>query len=259
MSAKVIYIPKKLWDLIKRAGIIILVCLIIGVIINLFSPSVTLTLETWDRLEFWVILCLIGGLGIFISDIILDVFAPAWTEIAKALVQSTAGAVTVLIPVFMIYGPEDLPSHETTVLFVWAIMALIVGGVFLLSRQAQTANLDVHSDDVLTTHHQAAPKVLSRLPVHLQEAELYALSAEDHYVRVHTSKGEEMVLMRLSDAIEETGGVIGAQTHRSWWVARSAIEKISSKGRTAEITLRSEVNVPVSRNALKTLKTMGWL
>lgn len=260
MSAKVIHIPSKLWELIIRAGIIALVCLIIGVMINLFSPSVTLTLDRWGRLEFWIILCLIGGIGIFISEIALDRFAPNWPEIAKALGQSVAGAVTVLIPVFMIYGPEDLPSHETTVLFVWAIMALIVGGAFIFKRHSHEVRTkgEAHPDSGLSSL-SAVPKVLSRLPVHLQNAELYALSAEDHYVRMHTSKGEEMVLMRLSDAIAETDGLIGWQTHRSWWVAKSAIENIQSKGRAAEVTLKSGLKAPVSRNALKGLKDMGWL
>jgi hypothetical protein len=36
-----------------------------------------------------------------------------------------------------------------------------------------------------------------------------ALSVEDHYVRVRTTRGEEMILMRLSDAIRETAPETG--------------------------------------------------
>ena len=51
-------------------------------------------------------------------------------------------------------------------------------------------------------------------------AELYAIESEDHYLRVHTSAGQELILMRLADAVRELAGVEGLQTHRSWWVAR---------------------------------------
>jgi len=34
---------------------------------------------------------------------------------------------------------------------------------------------------------------------------IYAVSAEDHYLRVHTSLGETMVLMRLADAVRQLG------------------------------------------------------
>ena len=134
-----------------------------------------------------------------------------------------------------------------------------MAGAFILNRQTRAIKEVELLDKFVSGSHQTAPKVLSRLPVHLQEAELYALSAEDHYVRVHTSKGVEMVLMRLSDAISEAGGVMGVQTHRSWWVAKSAIDDIQSKRRSAELTLKNGVKVPVSRNALKVLKDMGWL
>ncbi len=46
-----------------------------------------------------------------------------------------------------------------------------------------------------------AKAFLARLPPRYREAELYALSSEDHYLRVHTSLGQELVLLRLSDAV----------------------------------------------------------
>jgi len=258
MSGKVIHIPEKLWGLIIRAGIIFFVCCIIGLIINLFSPSAALTLDAEERLEFWIILCLVGGIGIFISDMVLTLLGVTWPELFKALIQSIAGMIAVLIPLFRIYGPEDLPSYPTTIMLVWAIMILIVAGVLIFSKQLrifqQDRGLENHS-----IAENAAPKILSRLPIHMKTAELYALSAEDHYVRIHTSKGEEMVLMRLSDAIEEVGIIPGMQTHRSWWVAASAVDNIQSKGRGAEVKLPNGTQVPVSRNALKSLRAAGWL
>jgi|GEM_PF-308316 len=60
------------------------------------------------------------------------------------------------------------------------------------------------------------PAFLDRLPAHLG-SDLLALEMEDHYVRVHTALGSELILLRMRDAIAELGGIEGAQVHRSWW------------------------------------------
>ena len=42
------------------------------------------------------------------------------------------------------------------------------------------------------------PRFLDRLPMKLRGAELYAVEAEDHYLRLHTARGQDLILMRLS-------------------------------------------------------------
>ena len=50
----------------------------------------------------------------------------------------------------------------------------------------------------------AAPaRFLARLPARLSGAALLAVQAEDHALRLHTSKGEDLILMRLADALVE--------------------------------------------------------
>ena len=70
-----------------------------------------------------------------------------------------------------------------------------------------------------------APRFLDRLPLKLRGAKIHAVQAEDHYLRIHTDRGSDLILMRLSDAVEELEGLEGAQTHRSWWVARDAVSR----------------------------------
>ena len=64
---------------------------------------------------------------------------------------------------------------------------------------------------------------LDRLPLRLRGATIRAVQAEDHYLRLHTDRGSDLILMRLSDAVSELEGLEGARTHRSWWVAREAV------------------------------------
>jgi hypothetical protein len=100
---------------------------------------------------------------------------------------------------------------------------------------------------------------LDRLPPRLRGSDLWAVQAEDHYLRVHTSKGQDLILMRLSDAMAELKPIEGAQTHRSWWVARAAISDVAKGDGRGEIRLPDGVMAPVSRTHAKALRERGWI
>jgi DNA-binding LytR/AlgR family response regulator len=103
------------------------------------------------------------------------------------------------------------------------------------------------------------PKFLERLPTKLAGAELWAVEAEDHYLRLHTSLGQDLILMRLGDAIGELEGIEGARTHRSWWVAKSAVRGVERDDGRATLLLVDGARVPVSRAYAKILRSAGWL
>ncbi len=101
-------------------------------------------------------------------------------------------------------------------------------------------------------------RFFARLPPHLGR-EMIALEMEDHYLRVHTAAGSALILLRLRDAIAELAGVDGRQVHRSWWVARAAVESSEADGRNLRLRLRNGLAAPVARNAVPTLRDAGWL
>jgi len=103
------------------------------------------------------------------------------------------------------------------------------------------------------------PKFLERLPVRLRGAEVWAVEAEDHYLRLHTSKGQDLILMRLADAVSELEGIEGAQVHRSWWVARNAIADAKRADGRATLTLKDGAEAPVSRTYARLLRERGWI
>ena len=61
--------------------------------------------------------------------------------------------------------------------------------------------------------------LLDRLAVE-NRGRLQHISVEDHYCRIRTARGSELILLRFADAIRETGTADGIQVHRSHWVAR---------------------------------------
>jgi DNA-binding LytR/AlgR family response regulator len=102
-------------------------------------------------------------------------------------------------------------------------------------------------------------KFLERLPLKLRGGEVWAVEAEDHYLRLHTSKGQDLILMRLADAISELEGIEGAQVHRSWWVARDAIADAKRGDGRATLTLKDGAEAPVSRTYARLLRERGWI
>lgn len=101
-------------------------------------------------------------------------------------------------------------------------------------------------------------KFVQRMPLRLRAARLIAVQAEDHYLRVHTDQGSDLILMRLSDALTELEGLEGAQTHRSWWVARDAVRGVERGDGRATLELESGLAAPVSRRYARALREAGW-
>jgi len=97
-----------------------------------------------------------------------------------------------------------------------------------------------------------------RLSAKRRTATLIAIEAEDHYVRVHTSNGSELVAMRFADAVEELAQAYGYRLHRSWWAAAEAIEAVRWTRGGGEARLSGGVVAPVSRSYVAALKAAGW-
>lgn len=112
---------------------------------------------------------------------------------------------------------------------------------------------------------QAAPPqnplanpLVDQLPPELG-SDIIALEMEDHYVRVHTALGSALVLMRLRDAMALVGDLEGMQVHRSWWVARAAVEDVQRDGRNIRLTLARGLEAPVARAKVAYLRDARWI
>lgn len=138
----------------------------------------------------------------------------------------------------------------STTIFYICVIAIVISCVGTLALTYGTA-----SEKAAHTR----PELYDRLAPKLRNSEIYALSSEDHYVRVFTAAGEEMIFMRLSDAVKETKPLTGVAPHRSWWVSEVGVESVNRKNGKIIISLKNGVTVPVSRNGSKTVKEAGWI
>lgn len=177
----------------------------------------------------------------------------------RAWRQSLAVAALMTVPMsLLVWLANGLVFGAPLSLYVWMFLVGPVGVVcagvtavnFLANALAQTAAV---ADQV-----RVEVRFLERLPRHLAGAELYAVEAEDHYLRLHTSRGQDLILMRLADAVDELEGLEGARTHRSWWVAKGAVVEAKRGDGRAILVLRSGVEAPVSRTYAPGLREAGW-
>lgn len=102
------------------------------------------------------------------------------------------------------------------------------------------------------------PEFLARATVQRVE-DVLALQAEEHYVRIFTQDGAELIHHRFGDAVEAMPAELGMQVHRSWWVAETAIRSANRDARRWKLQLVSDVTVPVSDSFLASVRERGWL
>ena len=210
-----------------------------------------------SRLAYWLPVMLIGALwGHVCSRLIerhIDMDQRPWlTVVALTLLISGPLSAAVWAITGLSFDPGQtlvlarLPEFFLPVVVVTGALSAL--NVFLARTPVQT---------------HAAPgakpaRFIDRLPFKLRGATIRAVQSEDHYLRIHTDRGSDLILMRLSDALTELEGLEGAQTHRSWWVAKDAVREVSRGDGRATLTLEGGVEAPVSRRYAKALRDAGW-
>jgi hypothetical protein len=97
--------------------------------------------------------------------------------------------------------------------------------------------------------------IFQRLPVRLGRDVLY-VEAQEHYLRVVTSRGEQLLLRGLASAVRdlEQSGQAGIQVHRSYWVAWRHVERVVADSTGGYCELTGGLRIPVSRRRARSVR-----
>jgi hypothetical protein len=236
---------------------ILLAALVVAAIMAVSGAFGTAMLAIVPRLAYWLCLTAAGaGLGIAASRILVP---RIWFE-TRPVVAWSLIVLIICVPMTLVVAVSDsLVVHRP-------LRPMLIVEMFpptLATTAAMTAlAFLVRRREPVETHAagSGAPpaRFLERLPARLKGSDLWAIQAEDHYLRLHTSLGQDLILMRLGDAIIELEGIEGARTHRAWWVARAGVKNVVRAEGRATITLLDGAEAPVSRAYTKTLRGAGW-
>lgn len=243
---------QKLVDWAKQHGSNYLLVAGIGTFLAILAPYNTGGLGWPWVWIYWVSLMILGGASGNAAAWLLGRFAPGLPPLAKY----TAIAFMVAVPVSASVIALQAAVGFTPPVVQWPV---IYGFVLVISGGVTALTYLLDRPDDASVAPSAGRALTDKLPVRLRTADILALQSEDHYLRVHTARGDALILMRLSDAIAAVEGLDGAQTHRSWWVARAAIDNAAKSGGRAELTLTGGITAPVSRSFYPEIRDRGWI
>jgi hypothetical protein len=209
------------------------------------------------RAIYWPAVIVGGGvIGISIDIAIQRRLAGFWPRLIADSVLMTLPVTGLVWNVSnAVFGtPAERPHFGPLIFQVFVISFAVMALRQLAWRGVWTERHAAPVDEVV----DPSGAFRQRLSAKRRAARLIAVEAEDHYLRVHTDAGDELITLRFSDALAELAREAGYQTHRSWWVAAGAIEAVRWRRGRGELRLASGLTAPVSRTHSATLKREGW-
>lgn len=225
----------------------------IGVLLALAGPFGTAEAMPWmPRTAYWICVPVLTYAVGYLIDALLwprlhpdmprtPIVSRTKARLIVAVVTGLVIACTILALNLAVFGLR----------LSWPRFGILFGATLLISFLIEL----LPREDMA---QKTPPPILGRLPLD-KRGPLVALSVEDHYVRIRTTRGEEMVLLRLSDAIREVGDTPGLRVHRSHWVATAQVTSVTRKGDGAVLRMAQGGDIPVSRSHMPAMKEAGLL
>ncbi len=246
----------------------------IGVFLAIIGPFGSIAAPLPERLVTWLGFAWLGYACYRPMQAVVG-----WGERALALPRWGMLAATCLVATvpmtFAVLAVNMLPAGEWRWPGLEALLGtyfsvLVIGGavtvLFNLMQSPGSAPPPVAAPPAPAPAPTPAPQppappphpLIDQLPPELGST-IIALEMEDHYVRVHTALGSALVLMRMRDAAALLGDLEGMQVHRSWWVARAAVEEVLRDGRNVRLRLARGIEAPVARAQVAGLRDARWI
>ena len=213
-------------------------------------------LPFFESFVFWTSTMAVGvGTSVLVAPFI---WGPRFDRIA-AIFKIGAAATLISVPVTLVlilfFNNDVLGPGLFLAQFAYVLVISLI-----VTSAAYVRHVLIEKPAVPAAAAQEnGRKFLDRLPAKYRAADLYAVSSEDHYLRVHTSVGEELILMRLADAVRELADTDGLQIHRSWWVAADAITDEKRLDGRSLLILPTGTEAPVSRSYRAAAKARGLI
>lgn len=249
----------------------VLACVLTGP----FGTGTDLTF--WDRVVFWTVA--ISSVGFFmeycIGTLLMSNSLKSWPVSLRVVLGCGLGAVpgaSAIIFINRIFRPEHLDTNALP--YFWAsvaAMGLLISTISIAidnrsiepsipkstgpkkeSKQPSKSTADqvtrkIDNPTGATSTPAIKPaRLMDKLPERLRFAQIISLSMQDHYVEITTTRGVDVVLMRLVDAIELLDGVEGTRCHRSHWISQQHLVALSRDGRRFVAQLSDGRHIPVS-------------
>lgn len=234
-----------------------LIAIPVGLLLGLAGPFGSYpAFPTATRYAFWLGLTVVGVVAAVGANALSPVtrLRTGAIRIATVALISAVPMTFVVAWTFSLLQPGRVfAPHQLPALFacVAAVQLLIVYVTTHTAPPAGGAEAPGRAPPLPEPRAEAIPAaypsaLLSRLPPAIG-SDIIALETEDHYLRVHAVGGSALILMRMADAVALLDPRLGAQVHRRWWVAQSAVAGLGTEGHKLSVRLVDKSLVPVGR------------
>jgi len=248
----------------RRIVIDIALMIGVGLLLAVLGPFGTFDARFAYRLIYWIALML-AGYALY-KPMMAGSLALAkrlhFPEVAGWATAAILASVPMSVVVWWVGRmglPLRWPDADQALLLYGNV--LVIGGLASLllwyGQKRRSVTLEPAVPEPAPPITTPRPALLDRLPPGFGP-DIVALEMEDHYLRVHGAYGSELILLRMRDAVQEVAPLIGAQVHRSWWVARSAVRETPREGRGVRLVLTGGVEARVSRARVPVRDAVGW-
>lgn len=243
----------------RRWAIDLAMLIAIGLLMGFLGPFASERAPIVGRYVYWMI-CMVGGglIGFVGDDLLSRRMAATWQRVAAVSVLMTPPVSLLVMTTehLLMGGRFGWPSYQQLLWQVWPIL-LAVMVVRTLAWRRPPARVETRTV-IAPPLPEAEAAFRRRLSAKRRGARLIAIEAHDHYLKVHTDAGPELVTLRFADALEELALAHGWRVHRSWWVAADAVEDVRWRRGAGEVRLVGGLVAPVSRTHAPVLKQAGW-
>lgn len=247
----------------QRQGVLLLPLLVAVMLaaVGAFGSYITMGLPL-RLLHFATVGLLVGALAAALSIAAQRyLFAgaqPFWSVLVIAAATAPPGG-WIVRELLQLWAPWALPYVSYTELTAQVLLInLLIGPVIWWVRRPTERTVDhivaVAPPVAVPSAPVESDPLRSKLPFALRTAIILSLSAEDHYVRVRTDRGQALILMKLADAIASVGPDAGVRIHRSHWVARDIARGVGREDGRLVVRLDDGTVLPVSRAGQKLLR-----
>jgi len=233
------------------------------------------------RIIYWEAIMLSSGVVIILVETLWHRYGPSrlqdgWTSLALVtfIVNIPQTAIVVFFQVTLVemtdrlsnpafVSPSAVENLAKTPL-LWGMVLIVMIPMVAMMRALRVLLRQRYSHRAgaaTSPSKNALPPALivPHLSVAMRNSTLLALQAEDHYVRVYTVAGNDLVLLRFSDAVNSVRDRPGFRLHRSWWVAEAAIQSARFRDGRGDVSLAGDITAPLSRTYVGALREAGWL
>ena len=243
---------------------------LVGLLLAALGPFGTFDLPFWHRLLFWVpVVWLNWAIAELAARSIFQRFAARLPlpNLTLPLLTSLFVSPATVSVVFGVAWTLGAPLNASLVSVFWKVLLVTLAAMLptyawsvARSKRASEAldrAIDAALQDETESRSLGENGFRRRWPTSLQGRLLF-LEMEDHYLRIHTSEGSDVILCRMEDAAHELQGH-GLRVHRSYWVAGDAVGGARRQGQNWRLRLTDGREVPVGRTYRSTVRAAGWL